>query len=253
MRGHKRNCRCCRSAACSLLLLLLLSCWLPAATPASPPSFSAAAAHLLASALSLCLFLFSSLLPVFSLLLVLALYGAAAAGVAGCWGDCLLLLVLPRALLLLLPASPPPPASPSPSPSPLPWLLLLCRGCSAGAGKGNQRHLYTAKEQTGTRLSTKKRKVRQRISFSCSFVGRALYWGRGEQRSNERRRPALREERHEGAVLHEGNEIQNPRGGLDLTWCRVHRAVKSRWALVLADLNLRSSQAKKVASGHCFR
>ena len=182
MRGHKRNCRCCRSAACSLLLLLLLSCWLPAATPASPPSFSAAAAHLLASALSLCLFLFSSLLPVFSLLLVLALYGAAAAGVAGCWGDCLLLLVLPRALLLLLPASPPPPASPSPSPSPLPWLLLLCCGCSAGAGKGNQRHLDTVKEQTGTRLSTKKRKVRQRISFSCSFVGRALYPGGGENK-----------------------------------------------------------------------
>ena len=205
MRGHKRNCRCCRSAACSLLLLLLLSCWLPAATPASPPSFSAAAAHLLASALSLCLFLFSSLLPVFSLLLVLALYGAAAAGVAGCWGDCLLLLVLPRALLLLLPASPPPPASPSPSPSPLPWLLLLCRGCSAGAGKGNQRHLDTVKEQTGTRLSTKKRKVRQKLLCRPRLVP----WGRGEQTSNERRRPALRDLTRENAVFYEENELQD--------------------------------------------
>ena len=218
MRGHKRNCRCCRSAACSLLLLLLLSCWLPAATPASPPSFSAAAAHLLASALSLCLFLFSSLLPVFSLLLVLALYGAAAAGVAGCWGDCLLLLLLPRALLLLRPASPPPPPSLLVVASPLPWLLCWGREGESKApihGKRANRHAA---------IDEKAKSPSEDLIFLLLCRPRLVPWGRGEQRSNERRRPALREERHEGAVLHEGNELQNPRGGLDLTWCRVHRA-----------------------------
>ena len=115
MRGHKRNCRCCRSAACSLLLLLLLSCWLPAATPASPPSFSAAAAHLLASALSLCLFLlFSSLWPVFSLFLSLPSVASplvAAARAAGAVAS--LVPASPKGPLigvapLLLPAVPPP-------------------------------------------------------------------------------------------------------------------------------------------------
>ena len=134
MRGHKRNCRCCRSAACSLLLLLLLSCWLPAATPASPPSFSAAAAIFLLlpflsasfSSLPSCLSSRSSLsLP------STASPSVAAAGVAGCWGDCLLLLLLPRALLLLRPASPPPPPSLLVVASPLPW--LLCWGREGGS------------------------------------------------------------------------------------------------------------------------
>ena len=160
---------CCSAAGCQQLLLLL------------PPLFL-----LLLPIFLLLPFLsasFSSLPSCLSSRSSLSLPSTAspsvaAAGVAGCWGDCLLACC---SCFSQGPSSSSSCFSSSFSfsfavvASPLPWLLLLCRGCSAGAGKGDQRHLDTAKEQTGTRLSTKKRKVRQRISFSCSFVGRALY------------------------------------------------------------------------------
>ena len=170
MCGHKRNCRFCRSAASLAAQLLAASSY-----SCFSPLFFCCCCHLLASALSL-------LFPLACLLappcpcplrhpLLLLLLGLLVAGVIACCScfsqgpssSSVLLLLLLLLLLFLL-------------------LLLLCRGCSAGAGKGDQRHLDTAKEQTGARLSTKKRKVRQKISVSSSFFSRALYPRGGENK-----------------------------------------------------------------------
>ena len=208
MRGHKRNCRCCRSAACSLLLLLLLSCWLPAATPASPPSlfFCCCCPSSCFCPFSLPL---SLLFPLACLLappcpcplrlpLLLLLLGLLVAGVIACCScfsqgpssSSVLLLLLLLLLFLLL--------------------LLLCRGCSAGAGKGDQRHLDTTKEQTGTWLSARKPEIRLMLVILSSLFARAL--GRSS------RDPittwlaagaALRGLVREVVVFHEENELQD--------------------------------------------
>ena len=89
-------------------------------------------------------------------------------------------------------------------------LLLLCRGCSAGAGKGDQRHLDTTKEQTGTWLSARKPEIRLMLVILSSLFARAL--GRSS------RDPittwlaagaALRGLVREVVVFHEENELQD--------------------------------------------
>ena len=76
------------------------------------------------------------------------------------------------------------------------------------------------------------------VAPPCNFelLVRAVLvpWGRGEQKSNKRRRPALRKTGHEEGVFHEENELQKQEeNGLVLVWaalCCGPQITKGNWS-----------------------
>ena len=76
------------------------------------------------------------------------------------------------------------------------------------------------------------------VAPPCNFelLVRAVLvpWGRGEQKSNKRRRPALRKIGHEEGVFHEENELQKQEeNGLVLVWaalCCGPQITKGNWS-----------------------